>query len=51
MQEILHTLRCRLAIFEEWFDLRFGWFFTNGMKDRSPARMLPEDPATDLRSL
>lgn len=21
--------------FERWFDRRFGWFFTNGMKDRT----------------
>lgn len=24
--------------FERWFEARFGWFFTNGMKeDREPA--------------
>ena len=21
--------------FERWFNRRFGWFFTNGMKDRT----------------
>lgn len=24
-----------LGRFATWFDARFGWFFTNGMKDRS----------------
>lgn len=51
MRELFHNLRYRLVTFEEWFDLRFGWFFTNGMKDRSPERILPEDPATGLRPL
>lgn len=23
--------------FENWFDQRFGWFFTNGMKAPRPA--------------
>ena len=32
MREKIHNLRRRLITFEEWFDLRFGWFFTNGMK-------------------
>lgn len=24
--------------FERWFNERFGWFFTNGMKDRRTRR-------------
>ena len=51
MREKIHILRRRLITFEEWFDLRFGWFFTNGMKYRSPGRNIPEDRAPDLRPL
>jgi|GEM_PF-1604820 len=51
MREMLHILRRSLIEFEEWFDLRFGWFFTNGMKHRSPERSLPEEPSADLRPL
>lgn len=51
MREMFHSLRRNLIVFEEWFDLRFGWFFTNGMKHRSRERTLPDDPATDLRAL
>jgi hypothetical protein len=25
----------KIAAFEEWFNRRFGWFFTNGSKRRS----------------
>ena len=36
------TLIIRLADlfdrFEHWFNARFGWFFTNGMKDGPPRR-------------
>lgn len=32
---MLATLFHALERFEAWFDRRFGWFFTNGMKDRS----------------
>ena len=31
---LLHTIRLKLARVERWFDKRFGWFFTNGMKGR-----------------
>ncbi len=51
MREKIHNLRRRLTTFEEWFDLRFGWFFTNGMKHRSPGNHIPEDRAPDLRPL
>lgn len=51
MRALFHSILLRLATFEEWFDQRFGWFFTNGMKDRSPARDLSKDPATGLRHL
>ena len=35
MDRILIVLFDGLERFERWFDLRFGWFFTNGMKHRS----------------
>jgi hypothetical protein len=28
----------RVDRFAQWFNARFGWFFTNGMKDRRPPR-------------
>lgn len=31
MRHILH----HLCHFEAWFNRRFGWFFTNGMKNRT----------------
>ncbi|MBK9274910.1 MAG: hypothetical protein IPM49_10260 [Flavobacteriales bacterium] len=31
---MLAALFHALERFEAWFDRRFGWFFTNGMKDR-----------------
>lgn len=34
MSSALIILFDRLARFEQWFDKRFGWFFTNGMKER-----------------
>jgi hypothetical protein len=33
---LLHVMDL-LERFEQWFDTRFGWFFTNGMKRRQPA--------------
>ena len=33
--DMINNLSLILADFEAWFDRRFGWFFTNGMKDRS----------------
>lgn len=32
---LISTASRALARFGNWFDNRFGWFFTNGMKDRS----------------
>jgi hypothetical protein len=32
LADSLHSLLRRLDAFERWFDQRFGWFFTNGMK-------------------
>ncbi len=31
---IILSLFRNLERFEEWFDDRFGWFFTNGMKEQ-----------------
>jgi hypothetical protein len=33
MAFIFNQLLHSLSRFEEWFDTRFGWFFTNGMKE------------------
>lgn len=38
MGHFLFHLFDRLARFERWFELRYGWFFTNGMKDRTQHR-------------
>lgn len=35
---LLMLLHHRLERFERWFNHRFGWFFTNGMKDREHRR-------------
>jgi hypothetical protein len=32
MFTLLHTLIDQLERLGRWFDLHFGWFFTNGMK-------------------
>lgn len=36
MSSFLHFTLAALGRFERWFDARFGWFFTNGMKERAP---------------
>jgi len=38
MFSLLHFLFDRFDRFQSWFDQRFGWFFTNGMKQRRPQR-------------
>lgn len=38
MAALLITIYDRLDRFERWFNKRFGWFFTNGMKDRRERR-------------
>ncbi len=38
MSTLLFHLFDRLGRFERWFELRYGWFFTNGMKDRAQQR-------------
>jgi hypothetical protein len=43
MSTNIQPLKRRIRRFERWFDRRFGWFFTNGMK-RGP-RVEPADPA------
>lgn len=32
MYTLLHTTIEQLGRLGRWFDLHFGWFFTNGMK-------------------
>lgn len=32
MTDLIHQLLERADRFARWFDTRFGWFFTNGMK-------------------
>lgn len=34
MEHVLLFFYNGLDRFERWFDRRFGWFFTNGMKHR-----------------
>ncbi|MEO7081820.1 MAG: hypothetical protein ABIY71_09845 [Flavobacteriales bacterium] len=50
MREQIQSLSHMLAEFEAWFDLRFGWFFTNGMKHRSVQSTEPDDPASESAS-
>ena len=38
MDTLLLFFYNHLDRFERWFDHRFGWFFTNGMKDREVRR-------------
>lgn len=33
MGTTIHYIIGRLGRFEFWFNARFGWFFTNGMKN------------------
>lgn len=35
MTVMLTSMKRTLLRFQHWFDARFGWFFTNGMKDGS----------------
>jgi hypothetical protein len=37
MFTLLYSLMDRMDRFGHWFDRRFGWFFTNGMKDQGTA--------------
>jgi len=37
MFNALYTLMDRFQRFGNWFDRQFGWFFTNGMKDKQTA--------------
>lgn len=34
MSAFLTSMKRVLLRFQSWFDERFGWFFTNGMKER-----------------
>jgi hypothetical protein len=34
MFSLLHHVLVHTHRFARWFDARFGWFFTNGMKER-----------------
>ena len=36
MLSLLHHVLDRSDRFARWFDAHFGWFFTNGMKERRP---------------
>lgn len=35
MKALFQKLKFAQARFENWFNNRFGWFFTNGNKDKS----------------
>ncbi|HRD52861.1 MAG TPA: hypothetical protein PKY96_09455 [Flavobacteriales bacterium] len=41
MLYLLKQTSIALARFATWFDARFGWFFTNGMKDRNHQHQQP----------
>lgn len=41
MAHLLILIQDRIERFERWFDQRFGWFFTNGMKDRTRRQTSP----------
>lgn len=41
MLALLFAFMDRLGRFQIWFDRRFGWFFTNGMKARDLDRQRP----------
>lgn len=43
MPKLVHQFTKRLGILERWFNLRFGWFFTNGMKEQH------QDDPVDLK--
>lgn len=32
MERVLYFVFDQFSRFSEWFDRRYGWFFTNGMK-------------------
>lgn len=37
MDTFIDRLAARFRRLEYWFDQRFGWFFTNGMKEQQQA--------------
>ncbi len=41
MVTFLFNAMAGLRKFQSWFDSRFGWFFTNGMKTRDGGRDRP----------
>lgn len=38
MNPLFTSIARALERFQLWFDARFGWFFTNGMKERRAQR-------------
>lgn len=38
MVSYMHNVARSVERFSRWFDRRFGWFFTNGMKEHRAAR-------------
>ncbi len=38
MATFAHSVLRGLGRFQAWFDHRFGWFFTNGMKEHREPR-------------
>jgi hypothetical protein len=38
MAHLLILIADRLERFERWFNQHYGWFFTNGMKERPSQR-------------
>lgn len=38
MPSLLYSIQRLLHWFEAWFERRFGWFLTNGMKETDASR-------------
>lgn len=45
MRQLFQHIRQFLAEFETWFEQRFGWFFTNGMKQDQVTGAEPDNPS------
>lgn len=52
MRTLVQYVKSALLQFEAWFDGRFGWFFTNGMKqdpeEREPIATASAKPRVAL---
>ncbi|HMN05936.1 MAG TPA: hypothetical protein PKD45_09430 [Flavobacteriales bacterium] len=51
MRPLFRDLYRHLLAFEAWFDRRYGWFFTNGMKQDRTVRTGPDTDVRDVAPL